>query len=68
MLGITLGGVAEKPEIIEGCIEAQEYLCMTISVDHNVVDGAPMARFIRRLKRLIESGYGLSKVDSQSCC
>jgi hypothetical protein len=30
--------------------------------DHDIVDGAPAARFTERLKDLIESGYGL--VDS----
>jgi pyruvate/2-oxoglutarate dehydrogenase complex dihydrolipoamide acyltransferase (E2) component len=33
---------------------------MTISVDHDIIDGAPLARFTQRLKELIESGYGLS--------
>jgi hypothetical protein len=28
-------------------------------VDHDVSDGAPAARFTRRLVELIESGYGL---------
>ncbi len=32
---------------------------MTLSFDHDIVDGAPAARFARRLKELIESGYGL---------
>jgi hypothetical protein len=27
--------------------------------DHDVVDGAPAARFVERLVDLIESGYGL---------
>ncbi len=28
-------------------------------IDHDIVDGAPAARFAQRLKELIESGYGL---------
>ena len=32
---------------------------LTVSFDHNVIDGAPAARFTQRLKELIESGYGL---------
>jgi hypothetical protein len=31
-------------------------------VDHDIVDGAPAARFTERLKELIESGYGLGDV------
>ena len=59
-LGIILGGIAEKPGLVDGRIEIREYLSMTISVDHAIIDGAPLARFTQRLKELIESGYGLS--------
>lgn len=59
VLNITLGGIAEKPGIIDGRIEAREYLCVTVSVDHDIIDGAPAARFITRFKDLIEQGYGL---------
>ena len=58
-LGLTLGGIAEKPGVVDGRIEILEYLDLTISVDHDIVDGAPAARFARELIGLIESGYGL---------
>ena len=28
-------------------------------LDHDIIDGAPAARFVTRLKELIESGFGL---------
>lgn len=59
-LQLTLGGIAKKPGIVEERIEVREYLSVTISFDHDIVDGAPAARFTQRLKALIESGYGLS--------
>ena len=58
-LQLTLGGIAWKPGIFEGRIEAREYLSATISFDHDIIDGAPAARFTQRLKALIESGYSL---------
>lgn len=58
-LGLTIGGIAEKPGVREGHIEVREYLSLTLSFDHDIVDGAPAARFAQRLKELIESGYGL---------
>jgi pyruvate/2-oxoglutarate dehydrogenase complex dihydrolipoamide acyltransferase (E2) component len=58
-LGLTIGGMAEKPGVVEGRVEIREYLCVTVSVDHDIIDGAPEVRFIRRLKELVESGYGL---------
>ena len=58
-LTIIVGGIGEKPEIVDGHIATREYLTMTISFDHDIIDGAPAARFTQRLKELIESGYGL---------
>lgn len=63
-LQITLGGIAEKPGVIDGEIAIREYLSVTISFDHDIVDGAPATRFAQRLKELIESGYGLGE-DSE---
>lgn len=56
---ITLGGSALKPSVIDGRLVMREYLCMTLSFDHRITDGAPAARFSERLRDLIESGYGL---------
>lgn len=58
-LQVTLGGITRKPGVIEDRIEIREYLSVTISFDHDIVDGAPATRFAQRLKELIESGYGL---------
>jgi pyruvate/2-oxoglutarate dehydrogenase complex dihydrolipoamide acyltransferase (E2) component len=68
-LGLTIGGIASKPGVVDGRIEIREYLDLTISLDHDIVDGAPAARFAKRLKELIESGDGLpdqTKVEKES--
>jgi pyruvate/2-oxoglutarate dehydrogenase complex dihydrolipoamide acyltransferase (E2) component len=56
---ITVGGIGEKPVIVDGHFTTRDYLSLTISFDHDIIDGAPAARFTRRLKELIESGSGL---------
>jgi pyruvate/2-oxoglutarate dehydrogenase complex dihydrolipoamide acyltransferase (E2) component len=56
---LTVGGISEKPGVVDGQIAIRDYLSLTISFDHDIVDGAPAARFTKRLKELIESGYGL---------
>jgi pyruvate/2-oxoglutarate dehydrogenase complex dihydrolipoamide acyltransferase (E2) component len=58
-LGITLGGIGEKPVAVEGRIEIRECLNLTADFDHDIVDGAPAARFIQQFKQLIESVPGL---------
>jgi pyruvate/2-oxoglutarate dehydrogenase complex dihydrolipoamide acyltransferase (E2) component len=40
-------------------------VCLTISVDHDVVNGAPVARFISRLRKDIESGAILDEVPAE---
>jgi pyruvate/2-oxoglutarate dehydrogenase complex dihydrolipoamide acyltransferase (E2) component len=62
-LQVTLGGIAEKPGVVEGRIEIREYLSVTVSFDHDIVDGAPAARFTQRFKELVESGYGLEESE-----
>ena len=58
-LQLTLGGIGEKPGVVNHRVEVRKYMSVTISFDHDVIDGAPAARFIQRLKKLVESGYGL---------
>ena len=50
-----LSGVETKPGVIEGRIEPCEYLCVTVSFDHNIVDGVPAARYVSRLRELVEA-------------
>jgi hypothetical protein len=59
-LTVTVGGIAKKPGVIEDCIVIREYLDLTISIDHDIVDGAPMVRFVNHFRELMESGYGLA--------
>ncbi|MFX1323322.1 MAG: 2-oxo acid dehydrogenase subunit E2, partial [Promethearchaeota archaeon] len=56
---VTVGGISEKPEIIGDKIEIREYLKVTITFDHDIIDGGPATRFVTQLKKIIESGYGL---------
>ena len=58
-LMITLGGIGEKPGVVDGHIVIREYLSMTLSMDHDMIDDASASRFTMRLKELIESGFGL---------
>lgn len=63
-LGLTLGGIARKPGLLGDKIVPREYLCLTLTFDHDIVDGAPAARFANHLKMLLESGQGLPIVKT----
>ncbi len=57
-VGLTVGGIARKPGIVRDAngerIEPREFLSLTLTFDHDVVDGGPAARFTRRLTELLE--------------
>lgn len=54
-LGLTVGGISQKPGVHEGQVAIREYLNLTLSFDHDIVDGAPAARFARVFTELVES-------------
>jgi len=54
-----LSSIVKKPVVIDDKIEAREILNMSLLLDHDVIDGAPMARFLSELTRNIESGLNL---------
>jgi pyruvate/2-oxoglutarate dehydrogenase complex dihydrolipoamide acyltransferase (E2) component len=67
---LTVGGIARKPGVVPGegaeeRIVVREYLSLTMSFDHDVIDGAPAVRFGMRLKELIEGGAGIAASDPE---
>jgi pyruvate/2-oxoglutarate dehydrogenase complex dihydrolipoamide acyltransferase (E2) component len=53
-VAFTIGSIVKKPGVVSSEIRIREYLSMTISINHDLVDGAPAARFVNRLKQQIE--------------
>ena len=56
---LGVGGIIEKPVFENGEVEMKEYLRLTLSVDHDVIDGAPLASFSSWLAELMESAFNL---------
>jgi len=65
VLELIVGSIAWKPAVVASRIEPRQILSLTVMFDHDVIDGAPAARFARRFVELIESGYGLDEERSQ---
>jgi pyruvate/2-oxoglutarate dehydrogenase complex dihydrolipoamide acyltransferase (E2) component len=55
-ISFGVGSVIFKPAAIDNEIKIREILNMTILVDHDVIDGAPMVRFLNDLTKSIENG------------
>lgn len=54
-LQVVVGGLSERPRVVDGRVEIRTVLDLTVTVDHNVVDGAPAARFGADLRELLEN-------------
>lgn len=55
-ISFGVGSVLMKPVIINSEVKPREILNMTVLVDHDVIDGAPMVRFLGDLTEYIEKG------------
>ncbi len=56
VLSAMVGGIREVPGIINGEIAKCEMACITISMDHDILDGAQTARFIEKFRKLLIGG------------
>ena len=56
---LGVGGIELKPKRTEsGDIEYAEFLPLSLTIDHQAVDGAPAARFLQTLVTLLEENPG----------
>ena len=56
---LALGSLNQQPVVRRGEVEIAQVLHLTALIDHDVVDGAPAARFIDDLVKKLEAGWGL---------
>jgi len=52
---LGIGAIVKKPVAVDDRIEIRPRMAITLSFDHRAVDGAPAARFLQRVKHLIEN-------------
>jgi pyruvate/2-oxoglutarate dehydrogenase complex dihydrolipoamide acyltransferase (E2) component len=56
-LSFAISNIVKKPGVINSEVKIREYLSLTVCINHDLVDGAPAARFVTRLKQRIEGNY-----------
>ena len=54
-LQILVGGITDRPRVINSEVHVRKVLDLSVTIDHNVVDGGPAARFGAELRHLIEN-------------
>lgn len=52
---LGVGAIVKKPVVVDEEIQIRPMLALTLAFDHRLVDGAPAAKFLQRLKHLIQS-------------
>jgi pyruvate/2-oxoglutarate dehydrogenase complex dihydrolipoamide acyltransferase (E2) component len=58
-LMVVVGGISTQPRLVDGQLQDRQFLHVTLTFDHDIVDGAPAARFAARLTELLETADGL---------
>ena len=54
---LGVGRIQAKPVVRDGQIAVRQMMTLSLSFDHRSIDGAPAARFLQRVKHLIEDPY-----------
>jgi pyruvate dehydrogenase E2 component (dihydrolipoamide acetyltransferase) len=52
---LGVGRIAEKPVLVDNEIKMKPVMQLSLSFDHRVVDGAPAAQFLQKVKHVLES-------------
>ena len=52
---LGVGRIAERPVVSRGAIAVRSLMVLSLSFDHRIVDGVLAARFLRRVKELLEA-------------
>jgi pyruvate/2-oxoglutarate dehydrogenase complex dihydrolipoamide acyltransferase (E2) component len=63
-ISFGISSVLKKPVVVDNEIKVREILNMTILVDHDVIDGAPMVRFLNDLTKYIETGEFIKSTNA----
>lgn len=54
---LAVGKITDTPVVRDGQVVIRPMLTLSLTYDHCVVDGAPAAKFLQRLKMLLENPY-----------
>ena len=63
-LVVVVGGLSKRPCAVDDRVELRDVLDLTVTVDHNVVDGAPATRFAAELRQLMQTAAVLTTTST----
>ena len=56
---LGIGRIAKRPAVVDGQVVPRDLMYLSLAFDHRVVDGAPAAQFLQRVKECLEAPYVL---------
>lgn len=56
---LAVGKIEDTPVAVKGNVEIHPVMKLTLSYDHRIVDGAPAAQFLSRIREYLENPYRL---------
>ena len=56
---LGVGRIVDKPVARDGAVVIRPMMTLSLSFDHRIVDGAPAAKFLQRVKQLVERPMAL---------
>jgi pyruvate dehydrogenase E2 component (dihydrolipoamide acetyltransferase) len=56
---LAVGKIEDTPVAVNGSVEIHPVMKLTLSYDHRIIDGAPAAQFLARIKEYLENPYKL---------
>jgi pyruvate dehydrogenase E2 component (dihydrolipoamide acetyltransferase) len=54
---LGVGRIKDYAAVVEGEIAVRKMMWLSLTFDHRLVDGAPAARFLQRIKQYVEEPY-----------
>jgi pyruvate dehydrogenase E2 component (dihydrolipoamide acetyltransferase) len=51
---LGVGRIAPRPAVVDGELCVRQTVTLSLTYDHRAIDGAPAARFLERVKQLVE--------------
>ena len=61
---LGIGRIVPKPVAFEREVVVRDMVTLSLSFDHRLIDGAPAARFLQRVKQLVERPFTLALVPA----
>jgi pyruvate dehydrogenase E2 component (dihydrolipoamide acetyltransferase) len=54
---LGVGRIKARPAVVDGQVCVRQLMWLSLTFDHRLVDGAPAARFLQRIKQLVEAPF-----------